>query len=387
MTAMASRGGKRISKYLLEINEAERRRAATVMRNPVFTDWVRTFRQKFIVNGFLKPVYSVDGRFSIADLRIKQFGNYILPWERQGEVFHDRPKAWIRAEDTWFWWYLTDGQEIIPSRVGLPEKYKIEGIPANLVWQEIASISKQLNLLGEGGGGILTAPHDLEDTYLAQDNPETRWEQDEEGYLEPHKLPSTPRWITIFHNYDRQSLKLSFEARPPWYFVVKHAFYDMPIDKLPVYCAVLNVNGHIDRISFLTSELSNEAREYVGNEMLKLPGDIKKGTETFSLREEQRDMVFWLWHFVGHSRDKKTLSYDQLETLTRLPKSSIQSSILRINKKLATKLDGILLGRVLRIAHTLGLGPNQTYRVLASKGLVMPREREIDGFDDINKLI
>jgi len=33
------------------------------------------------------------------------------------------------------------------------------------------------------------------------------------------------------------------------------------------------------------------------------------------------------------------------------------------------------------------LGTNQTYNALAKKGLVPGREREIDGFDDLDKLI
>jgi hypothetical protein len=46
-----------------------------VMQNPDFLDWVRTFRCKFIVNGFLMPLHAIGGRFSIDNRRVSQFGD------------------------------------------------------------------------------------------------------------------------------------------------------------------------------------------------------------------------------------------------------------------------------------------------------------------------
>ena len=145
---------------LSEINQAELRRAKAVMRDPVFMDWVQKFREKYIVNGFLIPVYMSGGRMFIAELRVKQFGDYILPWEMYDRVFYENPKAWIRAEDTWFWTYLMLGQKILIPKMGIPEKYKVRGMPAKGIAREIRVIAKQLKLSDSDGGGILRSPQD-----------------------------------------------------------------------------------------------------------------------------------------------------------------------------------------------------------------------------------
>jgi hypothetical protein len=50
-------------------------------------------------------------------------------------------------------------------------------------------------------------------------------------------------------------------------------------------------------------------------------------------------------------------------------------------------MDKHLLGRILRTAGGIGLEYNAVYKALENQGLVPAREREIDGFDDIDKLI
>jgi hypothetical protein len=56
---VANENPKKVDPSLAEINEAERHRAASVMQDPAFLDWARDFRQKFIVNGFLKTMYAL----------------------------------------------------------------------------------------------------------------------------------------------------------------------------------------------------------------------------------------------------------------------------------------------------------------------------------------
>jgi len=98
-------------------------------------------------------------------------------------------------------------------------------------------------------------------------------------------------------------------------------------------------------------------------------------------------MKWWLYHNVGHPEDNRTLSYREIADIEAIPRSSIQTTIAQFNHKLREKLDGKLLGRMLLTANSLGLGNNLTYNTLANLGFVPKRDREIDGFDELNKLI
>jgi hypothetical protein len=383
---IANKKQAQLSVILDEINGFEQKRATAVMQNPAFMDWVREFRRKFIVQGFLNPVYTVGGRFSIADARVAKFGDYILPSQMYGKVFQEGPKAWIRAEDIWFWLYLTAGQEIIVSDTAIPEQYQIPGIPAGLVWREIVAITQQLDLFGGAGGGILFAAQDLNQDYLAQDRTASGRDANEEGASESYILPGVPPWINKFHLYDQGYPNLLIEVRPPWFHVAKHAIYDIPIKNLPVFSCLLNDKGQADVMGFLSSDLSGKAREQIVGDLLKIPENIKKHIEAFSIKKEQKDMTWWLWHEVGHRKGEKPLTSGQIAVITGVPSSSIKSSISRFNGRLKER-DSILLGRLLKLAISMGLGADQTYRVLNKKGLVPSRDREIDGFDDLNKLI
>ena len=59
------------------------------MADALFEKRVNDIRQKYIVDGFLMPVYARDGRYARFKLRVGKFGNYILPAEMQGTVFFE----------------------------------------------------------------------------------------------------------------------------------------------------------------------------------------------------------------------------------------------------------------------------------------------------------
>lgn len=98
-------------------------------------------------------------------------------------------------------------------------------------------------------------------------------------------------------------------------------------------------------------------------------------------------MVCWLWYNVGHKIQKKKLSYNEIVKFSGIARGNVRESIYRFSQRLECGLDGPSLGQLLRVASTLSLGPNQIYNVLVEKGLVPPREWEIDGFDDLDRLI
>ena len=60
----------------------------------------------------------------------------------------------------WFWSYLTNGQEIISSNIYIPEVLSIDDVPSDLIWHQIVTIAKELQVFGETGGGILVQPND-----------------------------------------------------------------------------------------------------------------------------------------------------------------------------------------------------------------------------------
>ena len=98
-------------------------------------------------------------------------------------------------------------------------------------------------------------------------------------------------------------------------------------------------------------------------------------------------MTWWLWRNVGHGNHRRTLSYGEIAVIFNTPRSSIQTAVERFTRKLQNNMDGQLLGRLLRTAISLGLGYNMTYLALVQQSLVPAREREIDGFDELDKLL
>jgi hypothetical protein len=285
-------------------------------------------------------------------------------------------------------WYLTHGPEMTAFNPMVAEQYRNDGIPSVPIWQEIIKITKRLNQFGRAGGGLLITPRDLNPDYLAQDEIETQRGEGEDGYLELYQ-PSikTPRWINQYRLYDQANMEFAIEVRPPWFHLLRYAFFNKSIDKLPVCSVILTAQRQVDAIRFLVPSLSNQTREYMGNGLLQLPKYLQNQTKAFSVKKEQRDMIFWLWHRVGHKDKKRPLSFQEIANVSRTPKTTIRNAISDFEKRLKKELNGLLLGQLLRMANRLGLGENLTYQFLSEHKLLPPRERGIDGFDDIDKLI
>ena len=218
---------KRLAEAISEIVKTEQKRAKKLMGNPIFRDWVRSFRETYIVNGFLMPLYARDGMYSRPKRRVSEFGEYILPWDMYGKEFHEGPQGWVRNEAMWFWSYLTDGQEIISSNISIPEVLSIDGIPADLIWQQIVSIAKELQVFGETGGGILVQPKDMDENYLARSEKASAWHESDDGYMESYKLPDIPHWVSLFHRYESYQLsQQDIEILPTWFHLTNHAFFN-----------------------------------------------------------------------------------------------------------------------------------------------------------------
>ena len=65
-------------------------------------------------------------------------------------------------------------------------------------------------------------------------------------------------------------------------------------------------------------------------------------------------MIWWLWHNVGHRDLKRKLSYNDIASITRVSRSTVQVTIEQFQRKLENKLDGHLLGQLLRTANLIG---------------------------------
>ena len=102
---------------------------------------------------------------------------------------------------------------------------------------------------------------------------------------------------------------------------------------------------------------------------------------------EQQEIIWWLWKNVGHHRRKRKLSYGEIADTIKEPRSTVSTAVIRFDNKLKGSMDNKLLERLLLTAGYLHLGHNLTYNVLASRGLVPYRSREIDSFDQLDKLI
>ena len=374
--------------YVSAIIESEQAHAGKIMNNEFLRDWLQAFRKKYIVDGFLTPFYARDGRYSRPRLRVSEFGNYILPWEAQEKIFHEVSPGWIRNEDTWFWFYLTDGQEIISSGISIPDILKIDGVPADFIWQEIVAVIKQLKLFREDGGGVTLLPHWIDENWLANSEQSVDWYEGEDGYLESYQLPKTPNWISTFHTYESYQLSpYDIEVRPAWFHLASHAFFNTPIQRLPVFYGAFTEEGKLETLRFLDDNLSDQARDYIGKALLEMPLRLKQKPNLDVLKRERQDMMWWLWRNVGHKDEKRTLSYGEIASIADTSRSSIQTAVERFSRRLEDNMDRHLLGRLLRTAGSIGLGYNLTYEALAQRWLVPPGEREIDGFDDLDNLI
>ena len=385
---MTETNDKQLPEVILEIIITEQKRASKLLERPIFKKWVADFRQKYIANGFLTPFYARDSRYSRSRRRVSEFGNHILPWETHGKMFHEVSPGWIRNEETWFWFYLTDGQEVISSNISIPDILKIDGVPADLIWQEIIAVMKELQLFGETGGGLIFSPHCIDESFLASIEQVADWHEREDGYLESYKPPKTRYWITQFHTYERYQLSSGdIEIRPAWFHLAKYAFFNAPVQRLPVFYGAFTEEGKLERVRFLDDSLSDRARDVIGKALLGMPNKLKQQVNIDALERERQEMTWWLWRNVGNDDYKRTLSYGEIADIADTSRSSIQTAVERFSRKLKNDMDGHLLGRFLRTAGSLGLGYNMTYKALVQQGLVPAREREIDSFDDLDKLI
>jgi hypothetical protein len=116
-----------------------------------------------------------------------------------------------------------------------------------------------------------------------------------------------------------------------------------------------------------------------------LPSVIEIIAEVSLSGKELRNMIWWLWHNVGHREKNRPLTYGQIAALTGEIRGSIQMAIIRFEKRLKREHGGILLGQLLRIAANLWLDQDQVYQALAKKRLVPVLGRKLDGFDIFGK--
>lgn len=371
-----------------EISEVERRRAEELTGNPIFNDWVQSFREKYIVKGFLSLIYAGDGRYSRPKNRVSKFGNYILTEEMAGIEFQEHTRGWVKNEEMWFWFYLTDGQEIISPKIPSPEVFVIDGIPATLIWPEIVALAKELQLFGETGGGIIEHPDDMEGNYPTKDESRSSWQEDDDGYMESYKLPDTFRWISLFKRYASYPLSpRDIEIRPAWFHMLNYAFFNAPIRKLPVFYCLFSKEGKMDAIRFFDDTLSDTARDTIGKAVLTMPIEMKEQLSGYAVTREKQEIIWWIMRNIGDKEKRRTLSWQEIADKGDTARSSVKVSVERFDRKLKENLDGKLLERLLLEAGSLGLGYNLTYNTLVKMGLVPDRERGIDSFDELDKLI
>jgi hypothetical protein len=372
-----------------DIIEVEKKRAQRFMADALFGKRVNEIRQKYIVDGFLMPLYAHDGRYARFRRRVNQFGNYIVPEEKQGTAFFEGGQGRLINELMWFWIYLREGQEVISPDIELVKQYRINGIPSNLVWPEIVALLKELHLYGEAGGGMVIPANDIDSDNLSRSAKLAGSQEDEDGYLEDYRssdAPNTPGWMMLFDAYDsHRRSRNDFEVRPAWFHLVKYIFFNTPM-RLPVFTVLITTEGKLKELKFLEEDLTDQARNFIGKELLNMPIRFKKMIEG-AHRRGRDEMIWWLWHNVGHPEKRTTLTYRTIADIAGTSRSSIQTAVERFDKIIKTKMEAQLLGRLLRIAGSLGIGANQTYHALFKKRLVPARKRDIDGFDDLDKLI
>ncbi len=87
---------KQTPEAISEIIKAEQKRAKELTENPIFRDWVRLFRESYIVKGFLTPLYARDGKHSRSRRRVSELGKYILSWDMYGKEFQEGPQGRVK---------------------------------------------------------------------------------------------------------------------------------------------------------------------------------------------------------------------------------------------------------------------------------------------------
>jgi len=69
------------------------------------------------------------------------------------------------------------------------------------------------------------------------------------------------------------------------------------------------------------------------------------------------------------------------------PRATVQTGIRNMDVKLRNELNGQLLQRLLLTGESLGLDKNKVYDYLVEVSIAPERDRPIDDFDDLGKLI
>jgi hypothetical protein len=377
----------RDAELLREITAAEEGRALALSGDATFTEWVQAFRKDIVEKGFLMPLYAWDGRNSRSMARILKLGGFVQPEEMMGQIFTDDAKDRVVNELMWFQEYLMCGPEAVWRRASpMPEEARVDVLPAVRGWESIVEVTEKLGMFGEMGGGVFSCPEELDSGYLA--GPVERVEHAEGGggYLEAHNLPAEPRWMMLSKDYrDIGIHPPETEARPVWFHIAEHAFFNRAIKRLPVCCAVYTDAGKVGWIRLLCEGMSPEAGELVVTHLSSLPPVVSRLTEEAASNKEWRNAAWWLWHNVGHPGDNKPLGYGAIADLGGYSRSTVQGAIKTFDARLSSGLEGHLLGRLLVVGERIGLGRGMVHQQLVERGLLHPR-KPIDGFDTLDGL-
>ncbi|MFC1946689.1 hypothetical protein ACFLXY_02075 [Chloroflexota bacterium] len=372
---------KKILVFIEEIKTLEKTRAEDLFNRLVDSKVILDFRERFIVRGFLMPLYSF-GTPSFTT-RIGSFGKYILPDTYYGRQLSRKDRSRIINENLVFWRYLIEGQEILCVDENSASFMKIEGQPAIPVWRMINDITKQLDFLGEMGGGVFLDPDHLDIEKMMTTVGNVDQQEDEKGWLEDYAIRGNPKWVSLFWKYQGLLLDNGFEIRPAWFHILNYALYDIPIQRIPVFSALYSLEGKIDTIKFLDERLSQQARSLLSESLNRTTLQFHKRVGSESEKKKRSDMIFWLWHNVGHPDVKKTISYANIGALQDIPARTIQSRVHRIDGRLK-KLNYQLIWELLGIGREIGLSPDMVYQVMVQKRYAP--EGSIDDFSTIEEI-
>ena len=372
----------RVNKDILtEIAAKEEESGKTLMENQLFADWVMKFRKKFIVDKFLLPLYSQEGVYSVCMYRINRFGYYVMNSDMQGTTIQKITNTHIHNEELWFWEYLISGQLIDDNSEDSVKRNKQENIAGQAVWKEVWSILSELDLADERGGGLMFGENDLTLlNSLARVPSDTTSIKDTEVDINTEQLS----WIDRYFDYKNLSRTDStIEIRPAWFHVIKYAFFNTPISLPVVYCKY-SLDGQIVDIRFLHDDLSDEARTVIGKVLLGMPKMFHKAKD--QLFQEVKQIRWFLLNRIGQ-HDTGPQTYGQISSRELKPRTTVYESIKQFEKELKQGIDANLLGLILRTGMSIGLDVNFTYNALVAQGYLSERTREIDGFDNIDKLL
>ena len=373
--------GSRIPKVIGTIQDAERNLAKDLVNNPVFNKRVDKLREKYIVKGFLLPFYARGGRIAESHARIREYGNFILSSDYTGKNINGVALSHIHNEDMWFRFFLREGF-VMGSKIPSSQEWNENNLPIEAIWQDIVALSKELGVWGEYGGGVGTT---LEIGDLSRDKNDTeRKNADIENGISEQVSTYKENWFNLFDVYLTYSTpQTGLETRTAWFHILNYALYNTPVNFLPVFYSEFDDNGKIKFIRFLSEDLSDKAKEYIGKHILKIPGKIENLRKIY----EPNDIMWWLLHNLPQERDTTPLSYSDISKLLNVPRSTIQTVVKRFDDRVNKSLDNKLLARILLIGSNLGHDYNTVYNMLAERDLVPVREREIDGFDDLESLL